>query len=87
MIDSPLATGVEVVTVPAARLEFRPPPFGCAGGVSSVVPWTFTMHGGVAGVPVAAQVPGSITPLIETFSELSARKSAVPTGTGKVVMS
>jgi hypothetical protein len=32
------ASGADNVTVPAARVEFRPPPMPCAGGVSSVVP-------------------------------------------------
>lgn len=44
-----------------------------------------TVHGGVEGVPVAAQVAGSLT-VAETAAEVRTRKSAVPEGAGNVVI-
>ena len=65
--------GAPVVTVPAAMVEFVPPPFSCVGGASSVVPSTFALP-----PPVK---------LTTTTPEVRARKSAVPAGTGVVVIS
>src|ERR1041385_2458377 len=38
--DAPFASGVASVTVPDDNDELKPPPFGCDGGCSSVVPLT-----------------------------------------------
>ena len=59
--------------VPADRVELSPPPLGCAGGSSSVVPWTVT-------VPI----PGPVT---DPEVEVIARRSAVAGGTGTPVIS
>ena len=37
-MDAPFANGVPSVTVPEEWVESKAPPFGCDGGVSSVVP-------------------------------------------------
>ena len=64
-----------------------PPPIDWAGGSSTVVPCTFTVQGGVDGVPLAAQVPGSFTFVIVTAGAERTRRSAVvPFGGGYVVM-
>src|SRR5215203_2008283 len=54
-------------------LLLNPPPFGCDGGCSRVVPWTVTLLPPVMGTTI---VP-----------ELRGRRSAVPEGAGKVVIS
>src|SRR5688572_16362175 len=74
----PGASGVGIVIVPALKLLLSAPPRDCAGGCSSVVPNTVTEQGGVAGVPVAAHVAESVTPLTAIDNESSARKSAIP---------
>src|SRR5688500_16588026 len=84
---APLASGVARVTVPADIELLKAPPLGWLGGCSSVVPWAFTVHGGVAGVPVAAHVAGSLMPAITTNDEVLALKSAVPLGAGNVLWS
>jgi hypothetical protein len=87
LIDAPIAIGVPEVTVPADHEELTPPPFGWAGGVSSVVPWTLTVHGGVDGAPVAKHVALSPMPATTTRPEVLGRRSAVNAGDGKVEMS
>ena len=78
-MEAPFASGVASVTVPALIDELKPPPFGCEGGCSNVVPFTVTLlvpdpHGGRSTV---------------TTSEVDVRgrKSAIPEGAGNVVMS
>ena len=46
-----------------------------------MVPKTVTEHGGVAGVPEAAQVAVSVIPLTVTLVDVNALKSAIPAGT------
>ncbi len=56
-------------------------------GASSVVPWTVIVHGVVAEPVEARHVFGSVIPLTVAFTEVNARKSAMPPGTGSEVMS
>src|SRR5258705_10670104 len=84
---APLARGVASVTVPAFMLLLKPPPFGCDGGCSSVVPCTVAVQGGVAGAPVAAHVPASLMPATATDPEVRGLRSAKPDGAGNVVTS
>src|SRR5262249_18052469 len=77
--EAPLASGVPSVTVPEDIDELKPPPFGCDGGCSSVVPFTLMLleplpHGGRSTVTT-------------TVVEVRGRKSAIPLGAGKVVRS
>src|SRR4029079_18885555 len=77
--EAPLAMGVASVTVPADIDELKPPPFGCDGGCSRVVPLT-----------VALLVPlpqGGRSTVTTTAVEVRGRKSAMPLGAGKVVRS
>src|SRR5262245_21881265 len=69
----PLVKGFARLIVFADILLLKPPPFGCDGGCSNVVPWTVV-------------VP---PPLSETtmLPEVRGRKSAVPDGAGNVVRS
>src|ERR1041384_6041851 len=78
-IDAPLAIGVASVTVPADIDELKPPPFGCDGGCSSVVPLTVTLL-----VPLPQGGRSTVT---TTAVEVRGRKSAIPLGAGKVVRS
>src|ERR1051325_9860773 len=78
-IDAPLAIGVANVTVPADIDELKPPPFGCDGGCSSVVPLTVTLL-----VPLPQGGRSTVT---TTAVEVRGRKSAMPLGAGKVVRS
>src|ERR1044071_8532343 len=78
-ILAPFAIGVASVTVLAPIDELNPPPFGCDGGCSSVVPLTVTLlvplpHGGRSTVTTIA-------------FEVRGRKSAMPLGAGNVVRS
>ena len=75
------------VIVPALKLVLSAPPIDCVGGCSTVVPNTVTEHGADAGVPVAAQVAESLTPLTVTDSESIALKSATAPDTGKALKS
>src|SRR6266545_1770438 len=84
---APLASGVPSVTVPALRVLLKPPPLGCDGGCSSVVPCTVAVQGGVAGAPVAAHVTVSLIPATTTALEVRGLRSAIPDGAGKVVRS
>src|ERR1044072_1121937 len=77
--DAPLASGVARVTVPDDIDELKPPPFGCDGGCSSVVPWTVTLL-----VPLPQGGRSTVT---TTAVEVRGRKSAMPLGAGKVVIS
>ena len=42
-MEAPFASGVAKVTVPELSELLNPPPFGCEGGCSSVVPCTVTL--------------------------------------------
>src|SRR5215510_12878001 len=77
--DAPLASGVPSVTVPDDSDELKPPPFGCDGGCSSVVPATETLL-----VPLPQGGRSTVT---TTVVEVRGRKSAMPLGAGKVVRS
>src|ERR1051325_4504245 len=83
----PGARGVGTVIVPAFKLLLSAPPIDCVGGCSSVVPNTVTEQGVVAGVPVAAHVAESLTPLTVIVSESSALKSAIDGAGGRVLIS
>src|SRR5215213_7411271 len=72
-MPDPLASGVASVTELADMLLLNPPPFGCDGGCSRVVPWTVTLLPPVIGTTIAVELRG--------------RRSAIPEGAGKVVMS
>src|SRR5688500_13813425 len=76
---APFASGVARVTVPADMDELKPPPFGCDGGCSSVVPWTVTLL-----VPLPQGGRSTVT---TTAVEVLGRKSAMPLGAGNVVRS
>src|SRR6185369_3777170 len=76
---APFATGVASVTVPADIDELKPPPLGCDGGCSRVVPLTVTLL-----VPLPQGGRSTVT---TTDVEVRGRKSAIPLGAGKVVRS
>ena len=76
---APFASGVASVTVPADIDELKPPPFGCDGGCSSVVPWTVTLL-----VPLPQGARSTVT---TTAVEVLGRRSAMPLGAGNVVRS
>src|SRR5580765_3222089 len=84
---APLASGVPRVMVPALKVLLKAPPFGCDGGVSTVVPCMFTVHGVVATPFEARHVAASLMPALTTRLEVLARRSANPLGAGKVVIS
>ncbi len=65
--------------VPAERLLLKPPPFGCDGGCSRVVPCTVTFE-----VP---EPQGARSTVTTTAVEVRGRRSAIPDGAGKVVIS
>src|ERR1700752_4093043 len=77
--EAPLAIGVASVTVPADIDELKPPPFGCDGGCSRVVPVTVTLL-----VPLPQGGRSTVT---TTDVDVRGRKSAMPLGAGKVVRS
>src|SRR6185369_5138727 len=76
---APFASGVARVIVPADIDELNPPPFGCDGGCSSVVPFTVTLL-----VPLPHGGRSTVT---TTAVEVRGRKSAMPLGAGNVVRS
>src|SRR4030095_14981050 len=76
---APLANGVASVTVPALIEELKPPPFGCDGGCSSVVPCTVTL--------LVHEPHGGRSTVTTTAVEVRGLKSAIPEGAGKVVRS
>src|SRR5262245_11189116 len=76
---APFASGVASVIVPADIDELKPPPFGCDGGCSSVVPLTLTLL-----VPLPHGGRSTVT---TTVVEVRGRKSAMPLGAGNVVRS
>src|ERR1043166_1849147 len=78
-IDAPLAIGVASVTVPDDIDELKPPPFGCDGGCSSVVPWTVTL--------LVPRPQGGRSTVTTPAVDVRGRKSAMPLGAGKVVRS
>ena len=57
LIDAPLASGVPIVTVPAARLEFRPPPFTAARAAYPAWLRGPLPRMGVVGVPAQCNLP------------------------------
>src|ERR1051326_7935711 len=77
--DAPFASGVASVTVPDDNDELKPPPFGCDGGCSSVVPLTVTLL-----VPLPQGGRSTVT---TTGPDVSGRRSAIPGDAGKVVRS
>src|SRR6185295_8032352 len=76
---APFPSGVASVTVPDDIEELKPPPFGCEGGCSSVVPCTVMLL-----VPVPQGARSTVT---TTAVEVLGRRSAKPEGAGNVVMS
>src|SRR6185369_4607633 len=76
---APFATGVASVTVPADRDELNPPPFGCDGGCSRVVPCTVTL--------LVPEPHGGLSTVTTTAVDVRGRRSAMPLGAGKVVIS
>src|SRR6185436_15780011 len=84
---APLASGVPSVIVPALMELLNPPPLGCDGGCSSVVPCTLTVHGVVATPFDARHVAASVMPATTTRVDVLGRMSAMPDGAGNVVMS
>src|SRR5256714_9149411 len=80
---APLASGALSVMKPTLSDESMPPPLGCAGGVSSVVPLAVTAHG--ADKLAAVHVAGSLT-ATTVLPTVLARTSARLPDAGKVVM-
>ena len=78
-MDAPFASGVAKVTVPAESDELNPPPLGCEGGCSRVVPSTVTFD-----VP---EPHGARSTVTTTAVDVRGRRSAMPEGAGKVVRS
>src|SRR5574341_897794 len=76
---APFASGVPSVTVPLESEELNPPPFGCEGGCSRVVPCTVTLL-----VPEPHVGRSTVT---TTAVDVRGRRSAIPDGAGKVVRS
>src|SRR5215470_18244301 len=76
---APFASGVPSVTVPDDIDELKPPPFGCDGGCSSVVPLTLTLL-----VPLPHGGRSTVT---TTVVDVRGRRSAMPLGAGNVVKS
>src|SRR3989344_5426105 len=76
---APAAKGVPKVTAPADRVELKPPPLGCEGCCSSVVPSTVTLL-----VPAPHGARSTVT---TTLEDVRGRRSAVPDGAGNVVRS
>ena len=64
------------VTAPEERVELNPPPLGCEGGCSRVVP---------RAVMLLAEPHGGRSTVTSTSVEVRGRRSAVPDGAGKVV--
>ena len=87
LMEAPFASGVPSVTVPDDHVELNAPPFGCDGGCSNVVPCTLTVQGVVATPLEARQVTESLIPETTTSVDVRERRSAIPEGAGKVVMS
>src|SRR3989344_2843355 len=78
-MEAPAAKGVPKVTAPADRGELKPPPLGCEGGCSSVVPSTVTLL-----VPAPHGARSTVT---TTLEDVRGRRSAVPDGAGNAVRS
>src|ERR1043166_6513545 len=76
---APFASGVASVIVPADIDELNPPPFGCDGGCSSVVPLTVTL--------LVALPHGGRSTVTTTAGDVRGRRSAMPLGAGNVVRS
>ena len=87
LMEAPFASGVPSVTVPDDQVELNAPPLGCDGGCSNVVPCTLTVQGVVATPLEARQVAESFIPETTVSVDVRVRKSAIPEGAGKVVMS
>src|SRR6185436_10006590 len=77
--EAPFAIGVASVTTPADIDELKPPPFGCDGGCSSVVPCTVIL--------LVPDPQGGRSTVTTTAEEVRGRRSAMPDGAGKVVRS
>src|SRR5258705_3557602 len=84
-ILAPLARGVASVIVPALMLLLKPPPLGCDGGCSRVVPWTVTEHG--VACPAAVQGAESLMPATTTDVDVLGLRSAIPDGARQVATS
>src|ERR1041384_7859069 len=82
---APGATGFGSVIVP--MLVLSAPPKACVGGCSTFVPNTVTAQGGVAGVPVAAQVDASLMSVTWMSVEVIALKSAIPSDIERLLKS
>src|ERR687891_1066545 len=76
---APGARGVARVTFVAESEELKPPPLGCEGGCSSVVPCVVTFE-----VP---EPHGARSTVTTTAVEVRGRRSAMPEGAGNVVRS
>src|SRR5678816_2612569 len=76
---APFAMGVASVTTPADRDELNPPPFACVGGSSRVVPCTVTL--------LVPEPHGGLSTVTTTAVDDRGRRSAMPLGAGKVVIS
>ena len=87
LMEAPFASGVPSVIVPDGQVELTPPPLGCDGGCSNVVPWTLTVQGAVATPFEARQVAESLMPETTTSDDVRERKSATPDGAGNVLTS
>ena len=87
LMEAPFANGVPSVIVPDDQVELNAPPLGCDGGCSSVVPCTLTVQGVVATPFDARQVAESRIPETTSSDDVRDRRSAIPEGAGKVVMS
>src|SRR5262249_58791809 len=79
LMDPPGGSGAPGVTASTESVALKPPPFGCAGGVSRVVPFTNTLD-----VP---EPHGGRSTRIEMFPDERARRSATPAIDGNVLMS
>ena len=87
LMEAPFASGVPNVTVPDDTVELNAPPFGCEGGWSNVVPCTSLVQGVVATPLEARQVAESLIPASTIGVDVRKRRSAIPAGTEKVVIS
>src|SRR5688572_23684662 len=77
--EAPLASGVASVTVPEESDELNPPPLGCPGGCSKIVPWTVTL--------LVPDPHGARSTVTTTAVEVLGLRSAIPDGAGNVVRS
>lgn len=78
LMEAPFASSVPRVTVPDDQVELNPPPFGCDGGCSNVVPCTLTVQGVVATPFETRHVTESLIPETTTSDDVRGRRSAIP---------